>query len=312
MSANAIVPGALILAVFGVAAHAAAQPPQPPGPEALPPPAVAPGTSPMPDVLPAPATAAQPPAGALPPGSVPDPWINYIRPGCCGPIGADGPIGWEFYWRNGVSMPVATGLKEFLHTGWMTSVGERTLFFNQATDAAWTIDLGLSYSYQDSGRNDKVFDLLIPFRVTNNANFPPTTTTQTGMVPVTVRDYQRASFNVALGREWYLMVPAYTPGRHWRIGFDSGGRWGTSRLEFNDLANPSLGTGFRHRTDVIGAYFIALHTDLEIPVNACTWFVLGLRAEWNYNWSDILHNTVPGLRSDLQDVNLLITTGFRF
>src|SRR5581483_7140584 len=137
MSANAIVPGALILAVFGVAARAAAQAPQPPGPETLPPPAVAPGTGPMPDVLPAPATAAQPPAtgglppgpGGLPPGSVPDPWINYIRPGCCGPIGADGPIGWEFYWRNGVSMPVATGLKEFLHTGWMTSVGERTLFF---------------------------------------------------------------------------------------------------------------------------------------------------------------------------------------
>ena len=43
--------------------------------------------------------------------------------------------------------------------------------------------------------------------------------------PVTVRDYQRASFNAAVGRDWYLYNPAYHPGWQFRIGCDTGGRW---------------------------------------------------------------------------------------
>jgi hypothetical protein len=317
MSAKAMVSGALIVAVYGWAARAAeppAQPPaQPPAPETLPQPSVAPGTSPLPEILPAPGSVAQPPAkSGLPPGSVPDPWINYVRPGCCGPIGADGPIGYEFYTRNGVSIPVATGLKPFLQTGWMTAVGARSLFFNKATDAAWSVDLGLSYTYNNSG-SQNLFTIFEPFSVqsTNPVTGATTTQTKLGALPVTVRDYQRASLNTALGREWYLLNPAYQPGWHLRFGIDSGGRWGASRLEFNELTHfPNI--AFHHRYDVFGAYFISLHSDLEVPLNACYTFIAGIRAEWNYDWSDILHDSMPGIRGDLQDVNLLMTFGFRY
>jgi hypothetical protein len=244
---------------------------------------------------------------------VPDPWINLTRPGCCGPLGASGPIGSEFYLRNGVSLPVATGLKEFLQAGWMTSAGARSLFFNRATDAAWTVDIGTSFTYNNSSKSDDIFALQIPFLVTRtdpNTNLP-VTRAEIGNVPVAVRDYQRWSLNVALGREWYLLNPAYTPGRHLRFGIDSGGRWGASKLEFDDFAHlPTI--DFRKQYDVYGAYFISLHTDLDFPICSWAWFVFGVRAEWNYNWSDVLRNSLPAKGSDLQDVNLMFTTGFRY
>src|SRR5687767_12564818 len=103
MSAKAIVPGALILAVLGGWSARGAEPPalrpvlqtaQQPAP---------PSDSPVPEVLPnpktppvdAPTTPAGPTAAGLPPGpnglppgSYVDPWIHYTRPGCCGPLGA--------------------------------------------------------------------------------------------------------------------------------------------------------------------------------------------------------------------------------
>jgi hypothetical protein len=226
----------------------------------------------------------------LPAGSVPDPWILYTRPDCCGPWGKNGPIGTEVYLRTGPSRPVATGiLHETLSTGWMVDGGGRTLLFNPATDAAWTFDYGLSYTYNNGGRPDITFDL-----------FGST---------VNVREYHRTSVNFAIGREWYLVQPAYVPGRHLRVGFDSGGRWGASRVNLNDV---SPGTPepppLLHKYDVYGAFFTALHTDLEFPCSDCSWFITGLRLEWNYNWSSIL----PGQKSDLQDVNLLWTFGYRF
>src|SRR5438309_1652554 len=142
MSAKAIVSGAVILALLGGwATPAAAQPPMPPLP--TPAPAVAPPVESLPAPIPTPTTppvAATPAIGdALPPGTVGDPWIEYTRPGCCGPIGGDGPIGSEWFLRNGISMPVATGiLHEALQTGVMTEFGARALFFNPNTDKAWT------------------------------------------------------------------------------------------------------------------------------------------------------------------------------
>src|SRR5262249_41571149 len=142
---------------------------------------------------------------------------------------------------------------------------------------------------------------------------PDTNTTMNRIVianiPVSVRNYERWSLNTALGREWYLLQPAYAPGRHWRVGFDTGGRWGASRMEFNDFANPP-GVDYRKRYDVFGAFFISLHTDFEFPVTSACWFVTGLRAEWNYDWSSIMHDTFPAKGGDLQDVNIQLNTGF--
>ncbi len=331
MSARAIVPGALILAVLGGTTVRAADPPlvrpllasaQEPAAQQPPP------ATPMPEVLPNPQTT--PPVGeplgpaglpptpgglpvgpnGLPPGSYVDPWVNYSRPGCCGPVGANGPIGWDIYARNGLAAPVATGiLHTALQPGWMTELGARTLFFNRDTDAAWVVDYGLSYTLQNGNRSDVTLGVPFNFPVQN----PVTLATEPQSAPVlsTIRDYQRASFNASLGREWYLFKPAYSPGWHYRLGFDVGGRWIASRLDLNDIANlPTI--IYRHKYDVAGALFTALHSDVEIPAGPCSWFVLGFRVEWNYNWSDILAGSTPPTKSDLQDVNFLFTTGFRF
>src|SRR5581483_1427443 len=167
MSAKAIVSGALVLAVLGgLTARTAAQPPAPPAgqPEVLPPP-VAPPTSPLPDVIPPPSQAPAANAG-LPPGTVPDPWITYTRPGCCGPIGGNGPVGWEYFLRTGLSIPTGPGIvAESLNAGWRTEIGARSLFFNPANTTAWTTEMGLSYTYNDAGGPNRQFTLNVPFLV---------------------------------------------------------------------------------------------------------------------------------------------------
>jgi hypothetical protein len=310
MSAKAIVSGAVILALLGGwASLVAAQPPMPPTP--------APAPAPPVESLPAPSTIPGQPVGlpaaptigdGLPPGSVTDPWIDYTRPGCCGPIGRNGPIGSEWFLRNGVTIPVAGGiLNDALQTGYMTEFGARALFFNPNTDKAWTLSSSLSYSYNNSSRSDLI--LMVPEGF--NSQNPVTGQTQFQItdIPVTIRDYQRWSFNVAGGRERYIGNPAYSPGWHWRIGSDLGGRWGYGRVGLNDLTGLPDNIFYRRQSDVFGSFFVALHSDVEGPLfcGHCQ-LISGIRAEWNYTWTDVL----PQSKNDLQDVNLLWTIGWRY
>jgi hypothetical protein len=315
MSAKSIVSRAVILAVLGGwTARAAAQTPEISGqvpPEQLPAP-TAPATSPLPAVMTPPSQIPAMRAG-LPPGSVPDPWITYDRPGCCGPIGADGPIDSELYLRTGPS--IATGnsiIRRSENTGWMAEVGGRTLLFNRETTAAWTGDFGISYTYNDAGGNI-AFPLLVPFNVTttNPLTLQTTTTVQRVPLQVSIRDYQRVAPTFAFGREWYIGQPAYCLGSHWRVGADIGGRWGTSRLELNDMSIPGR-VDFRHLSDVYGSALVSIHSDLEFPLTACSWLIVGARAEWAYNWSDILKDAFPRQASDTQEINLLLNVGIRF
>jgi hypothetical protein len=327
MSAKAIVPGAVILALLGgLPARAADDPPMPMTTPAAGDPTQTQPPESLPPPMPEPTAAVQPTTPAtgngLPPGSVVDPWIAYARPGCCGPLGGDGPISSEWFLRNGVSMPVATGiLHEALQTGWMTEFGARALFFNPDTDAAWTASASLSYTYNNSGRGDLVFRYPEGFlrNVLNPVTGLRTNVVQFENIPVTIRDYQRWSLNTALGRERYFFNPAYRPGWHLRFGWDSGGRWGYGRAELNDLSGivpPNNPQGiesnvilFRRRSDVFGTVFVSLHSDLEVPICCgAAYFISGIRAEWNYNWT----NLFPGQPRDLQDVNLLWTVGFRY
>jgi hypothetical protein len=314
MSTKAMRARALILAVLGtwVAPAAAQTPGVTAQPETLPTPITPAPQTPISNIIPPPSQAPAAAAG-LPPGSVPDPWITYDRPGCCGPLGADGPIGWEFYTRNGVSIPTGNNvLQESINPGWQTAAGARTLLFNRATTAAWTADVGLSYTYNNAGRPDRVFNVLFPFTVTDFTDiFNPVQRLVFTPVPVTIRDYQRASLNMAWGFERYIGNPAYCPGNHFRLGGDIGGRWGASRLELNDVSRPDR-IDFRRLYDVYGALFLSAHSDVELPINACTWFVAGVRTEWNVNWSDILKNAVPHQGSNLIDVNILLTAGLRY
>ena len=65
----------------------------------------------------------------------------------------------------------------------------------------------------------------------------------------------------------------------------------------------------KHRTDTIGAAYVAGHTDLDIPCGGCCVFQVGLRAEFDYTWSDILQIQN---KSDVQDINLLLSFGVRY
>jgi hypothetical protein len=47
---------------------------------------------------------------------------------------------------------------------------------------------------------------------------------------------------------------------------------------------------------------------VEIPCHCCV-FTAGIRTEYGYTWCDILQSQN---RTDVQDINLLITVGVRF
>jgi hypothetical protein len=163
------------------------------------------------------------------------------------------------------------------------------LLFNRAQDCAWTFTAGLSNVNYHGDRPDLHF----PVHVFINNGITTTLT----KVNVSVRDLNQTFANLGMGREWYLWAPANAPGRAWRIGLDGGGRWGTEKLDLNEI---------KHLTDTIGGVYAAVHSDLELPLGACT-FLAGLRLEWNYTWSDILQ--AP---SDVMSFNGLISMGIRF
>jgi hypothetical protein len=277
MSTKRIFPCALMLAVLGFGV-ARAQ-------EHLPPP------EPM-DSTKAPAAT---PADALPAPGVPanqSNWITYTKPDCCGPVGANGPIQMELFVRAGPSLPVEGAIfGHVLATGWDIDVGGRSLFFNTQMDAAWAIDLGVS-NINNPGQHS---DFILPFFVTTSTGAPATTATA-----VTVRDLNRTFFDASFGREWFFWKGGSScHNAGWRFGIDGGGRYGTAKVEFNQIT---------HRTDPVGGAFVSLHGDLEYPCGCCT-FLVGFRTEWAYNWMHILQIQN---NSDMEDVNFLITAGVRY
>jgi hypothetical protein len=245
---------------------------------------------------PASETAPAPPPGPLTPSR----WLLYERaPGCCGPTGEYGPIGYEIYLRSGIAFPVASkGLGDTLDNGWDIEIGARTLFFNPGADAAWTADVGIGNVYNRVGDRSHKFQLhnvgpnqLLVINGITIGNHDPI---------VTGSDLNRTFVNLAGGREWYLWGSAEQDGyANWRMGVDVGGRYGTEKLDLNET---------RHLTDTIGALFVAAHTDLEIPWGQVL-LELGLRVEYGYTWTDILQRQNI---ADVQDLNLLFTAGMRF
>jgi hypothetical protein len=265
-------------------------------------------------------------------------WLIYPRaPGCCGPIGKCGPIGAEIYLRGGLVFPFGGGaLQHSLLDGWDIDGGARVLFFDPERTSAWTMSLGVSNIYTP-GRKDAPTVTLTNVKgvvvlptssstqaaisqaatALRQAGFPASVVQQivnqitpasTQAVPVTfptqsatLADYNQTFFNLAGGRTWYLIGsgdPGYN-GCSWRVGCEGGGRYGTSKANFDEI---------RHRTDVIGGLFAALYTDLEVPCK-CGILQAGFRWEYNYIWGDILQQQNPG---DFQSFNLLGTIGIRF
>ena len=211
-------------------------------------------------------------------------WMTYQRPECCGNVGCDGPIGAEIYVLTGLEIPAEGKIfGHTLETGWVVQGGGRTLFFNPPMDRDWNIDLSISNIWNRGQRSD----IKVPI------------TAGTATQSVSIRQMNRTYVNAAFGREWYFHHAPDSWIQGCRIGLSAGGRLGSEKLELNEVM---------HRNDVIGGMFAALNGDVEIPCGCCT-FLAGIRAEWGYNWSDVLQHQND---SDLQDVNILFTAGVRW
>jgi hypothetical protein len=269
--------------------------------------------------------------GVPPPPQNPQPaaglssWITYEGPECCGPMGGNGPIMMEAYGRTGVNFALGAGVfGKALTPGWEVVGGGRTLFFNCDRDAAWTVDVNLSNTFNHTTNNPTEFSLLniiVPTGTnpltgqtsTARANYIPGVTTLTRLHPtsstnfdfnapgVSVKSLNRTGANVLGGREWYLWGKAGNcESINWRVGADIGGTWGTEKVEIREL---------RHRTGVYEGLDLALHTDLEFPCQCGCVFFVGARLEWDYEWSHVLQMQN---NADITDVNLLFTFGARY
>jgi hypothetical protein len=239
------------------------------------------------------------PPGAAGPGL--SRWMTYQRPECCGNVGCFGPIGAELYVLTGLEIPAEGRIfGHVLETGWVVQGGGRTLFFNQAMDRDWNVDLSVSNILNRGQHSDKTvtLDLLL------------SPTSMITPVPFSIREMNRTYVNIALGREWYFHRPPDAWIRTWRLGLSAGGRLGSEKLEIEQVPSSSnMNSNFStHRTDVISGTFVTLSTDVEIPCGCCT-FLAGMRAEWGYTWADILQHQND---SDVQDVNILFTAGVRY
>lgn len=229
---------------------------------------------------------APPPSeGATTPGTL-SKWIAFPEPGCCCFYGGNGPIKSELFIRTGPSLPVHGGtLAHTLDTGWEIQGGGRSLFFNKCQDKAWFVELGLADIYNNGGHPNLRFD-------------------ERGQRNMSVQAVNRTFVNLGIGREWYLLHPANYHGFNWRAGLDGGLQYGIGRVDFTD---PDRSSGYFRRNGVVSGLYTAVHTDIEIPWNCCT-ALFGLRCEWSYQWTDILHDHT----ADLSNVNFLVTSGVRF
>jgi hypothetical protein len=251
------------------------------------------------------------PVAAPAPLSGPGLWCGDVPAGagCCGPVGANGPLTYELYTRTGPSFVIGGGnvFAGALEFGWNVTGGGRSLFFNQAGDSAWYLDLGLGYTYTRGG--DRVINVFSPRERISDEGDP-----NFGQLagpdeihPFRVRALHRTTFNYALGRFWWLNGPGYLPAEaDWnsRVGFDVGGRWGTNHVDLEPVAEP---TNYLRRTGISHGIYVGANWDWERPMGAWVLFG-GLRAEWGHNWM----NLVPPQDGNVQDINALLTLGVRF
>ena len=66
-------------------------------------------------------------------------------------MGANGPIGYEVYARNGFDFPLGGNpFGAHLDVGWDVTAGGRTLFFDQGMEKAWAVDLSITNIFNNS------------------------------------------------------------------------------------------------------------------------------------------------------------------
>jgi hypothetical protein len=250
-------------------------------------------------------------------------YLSYLRPGgCCGPVGGSGPINCEVFLRPGVSFPIGGSIfGKVMDPGFMIQGGLRTLFFNPAQDLAWTFELGLTSAWYDA-HLDQTYYLRNVDRVIRQANGQPRTDDdgvpifeRFPLIPVIPSSLNETYVHLSLGHEIYVCGNADCGDDRpkVRLGYDAGGRWGSSKLiasrqRFDgDGGNPNRDLP-NHFNDVVGGVFAALHTDYEVPYK-CAMIFAGVRTEFSYIWADLLQRQN---NTDLMSINVLFNFGCRF
>lgn len=247
-------------------------------------------------------------AGQLPYGAYPSPYFTD-GPGCCGPLGRNGRIGYELYVYTGINWPFGEGaMGRHLNTGVVVGGGGRSLFFDTTHTAAWAIDLGVSYTYNRGEPGHPVMAFVQQAPITNPL------TGQISPRPDVIRDVAitglyRTNFNFGVGRDWWLWGAGSTglsDGLNWRVGGTVGGRWGTAHVDLAPVNAARFGD-YQRRQNVTHGLFLATHSTLDIPMG--TWILFsGFRFEWGYDWT----NLIPPLEGNVHNFNLMLTAGIRF
>lgn len=231
----------------------------------------------------------------LPPGSYPSPYYTD-GPGCCGPLGRSGRIGYEVYSYTGIDIPFGVGLASRLNVGWNIGGGTRTLFFSPTHTSAWVVDLGLSYTHNWGSIGKEPATLFLRQAVGDR-------TALTG-----IRELHRSSFNFAFGRDVWLWGAGNNVGAvhgsNLRVGGWVGGRWGSAHV---DLVPLDEFDGYARRQGVFEGIYIGSHITYDVPMGG--WILFGgVRTELGYDWT----NLVPPIEGNVGYVNIQLTFGIRF
>jgi hypothetical protein len=241
-----------------------------------------------------------------PQGTYPSPYYTD-GPGCCGPLGRDGRVGYEVHTYTGVNIPFGTGLADLLNAGWTVGGGVRTLFFDPTHTRAWTIDLGLSYTHNWAAGEDDPVNVFLRSPPTVNQFTGAVTAQPDRLVFTAIREVHRTSFNYSFGRDVWLWGSGNTggmQGTNVRVGAWFGGRYGTSHVDQIPLNEVN---GYSRRQNVFHGIHVGAHATYEVPMGAWVGFG-GVRAEYGHDWT----NLTPPLQGNIHYVNLQFTLGVRY
>lgn len=157
---------------------------------------------PAPSPLATDAESVQPEEPVMPTGGGMSDWVLRRQDCCQGKDVPYTPLYTETYLTSGATFPVGgMTLSRELRPGFAIMGGARALFFNEPMTRAWTIDLHI-IDNNATGRNDGTkFPVSFPQNGTQNN------------INATIRDFNRVSVGLGVGREWYLWQSANSPGR---------------------------------------------------------------------------------------------------
>jgi hypothetical protein len=246
------------------------------------------------------------PPGEYPIGTYPSPY--YVDgPGCCSPLERAGRIGYDIYAFSGVNFVFGSGLPHYLYTGYDLGASVRTLFFDASHTAAWTIDLGGSFTHNFGVETHNPVNLYIRQPVSVNSTTGATTNQPDLLEFSAIHGIDRSSFNYNLGRDWWLWGSGNTGGMQGpnvRVGGWIGGRYGTAHVDVIPLTSADQ---YARRQNAFEGITVGVHMDYEVPMGG--WILFGgVKAEYGYDWT----NLIPPLGGNLQNINVQISVGLRF